>query len=92
MGRIIKVNKTQKPGYKIYFVIQETDLCIKTCNILVQYMYSSDFLCNDDFHNATLDTFAIIEVIKQLMVKPYNFDSHFCHTLGWYIIYKLVYY
>ena len=55
MGKGAKIGRTKKPGYLVCIFLQETDLYIAVHSILV---WCSDFLCDDDFHNITLDTFA----------------------------------
>ena len=56
MGKGAKTGRTKKPGYSVGIFLQETDLYITVHSILV---WCSDFLCDDDFHNITLDTFAL---------------------------------
>ena len=56
MGKGAKTGRTKKPGYSVCIFLQETDLYITVHSILV---WCSDFLCDDDFHNIMLDTFAL---------------------------------
>ena len=61
MGKGAKTGRTKKPGNSVCIFLQETDLYITVHSILV---WCSDFLCSDDFHNITLDTFALTKNLE----------------------------
>ena len=68
-GKDVKTGRTQKSGYSIYFLIQESEVYIKVL------IWDSSFLCNNEFHNMWLSEWKpAYFVLASISRNTYHFE------------------